>query len=125
MAPCYERIEALVDRTRKLVLLKKSERASRKVAIVLFGFPPNAGAAGTAAYLDVFQSLHNTMNAMALAGYNLEVPDTVEDLRQMVLDGNSTSFGQDANVHARVSADWIVKNTPWLSDIEDQWGLHR
>jgi magnesium chelatase subunit H len=122
MAPCYERIEALVDRTRKLVQLKKSERASRKVAIVLFGFPPNAGAAGTAAYLDVFQSLHNTMNAMALAGYNLEVPDCVEDLRQMVLDGNSTSFGQDANVHARVSADWIVKNTPWLSDVEDQWG---
>ena len=122
MAPCYERIEALVDRTRKLVLLKKSERASRKVAIVLFGFPPNAGAAGTAAYLDVFQSLHNTMKAMALAGYNLEVPDKVEDLRQLVLEGNSTSFGQDANVHARVSADWIVKNTPWLSDVEDQWG---
>lgn len=122
MAPCYERIEALVDRTRKLVSLKKSERASRKVAIVLFGFPPNAGAAGTAAYLDVFQSLHNTMKAMALAGYNLEVPDTVEDLRQMVLDGNSTSFGQDANVHVRVGADWIVKNTPWLSDVEDQWG---
>ncbi|NDI04937.1 MAG: magnesium chelatase subunit H [Rhodobacteraceae bacterium] len=122
MAPCYERIEALVDRSRKLVLLKKSECASRKVAIVLFGFPPNAGAAGTAAYLDVFQSLHNTMKAMALAGYNLEVPDKVEDLRQLVLEGNSTSFGQDANVHARVSADWIVKNTPWLSDVEDQWG---
>ena len=62
------------------------------------------------------------MNAMALAGYNLEVPDTVAELRQMVLEGNSTSFGQDANVHARVSADWIVKNTPWLSDVEDQWG---
>jgi magnesium chelatase subunit H len=122
MAPCYERIEALVDRSRKLVLLKKSECASRKVAIVLFGFPPNAGAAGTAAYLDVFQSLHNTMKAMALAGYNLEVPNKVEDLRQLVLEGNSTSFGQDANVHARVSADWIVKNTPWLSDVEDQWG---
>jgi magnesium chelatase subunit H len=122
MAPCYERIEALVDRTRKLVSLKKSERASRKVAIVLFGFPPNAGAAGTAAYLDVFQSLHNTMKAMALAGYNLEVPDKVEDLRQLMLEGNSTSFGQDANVHARVSADWIVKNTPWLSDVEEQWG---
>jgi magnesium chelatase subunit H len=23
---------------------------------------------------------------------------------------------------SRVSADWIVKNTPWLSDVEDQWG---
>lgn len=122
MAPCYERIEALVQRTKKLVALKKSERKTRKVAIVLFGFPPNAGAAGTAAYLDVFGSLHNTLIAMADAGYNLDVPKNVEDLRQLVLDGNSSSFGQDANVHARVSADWIVKNTPWLSDIEDQWG---
>jgi magnesium chelatase subunit H len=122
MAPCYERIEALVDRTRKLLLLKKSERSTRKVAIVLFGFPPNAGAAGTAAYLDVFSSLHNTMNAMASSGYELEVPATVDELRQMVLQGNASSFGQDANVHTRVSADWIVKNTPWLSDVEDQWG---
>jgi magnesium chelatase subunit H len=122
MAPCYERIEALVDRTRKLLLLKKSERSTRKVAVVLFGFPPNAGAAGTAAYLDVFSSLHNTMNAMASSGYELEVPATVDELRQMVLQGNASSFGQDANVHTRVSADWIVKNTPWLSDVEDQWG---
>jgi magnesium chelatase subunit H len=30
------------------------ERAERKVAIVLFNFPPNGGATGTAAYLSVF-----------------------------------------------------------------------
>ncbi len=122
MAPCFERIDALVARTEKLVALRLSERVNRRVGIVLFGFPPNAGAAGTAAYLDVFGSLHNTMGAMRDAGYTLDVPETVEALRDAVLGGNSKTLGQDANVAARVNADWILRNTPWLDEIETQWG---
>lgn len=122
MAPCFERIDALVARAKKLVALRKSQRAERKIGIVLFGFPPNAGAAGTAAYLDVFASLHNTLTAMKQAGYSVDVPETVADLRKVVLDGNAKQLGQDANVAARVNADWILKNTPWLDDIEAQWG---
>ena len=33
--------------------------ADKKVGVVLFGFPPNAGATGTSAYLDVFESFQN------------------------------------------------------------------
>ena len=43
-------------------------RAERKIAVVLFNFPPNAGAAGTAAYLSVFASLHNTLRALQARG---------------------------------------------------------
>ena len=38
--------------------------ADKTVAVVLYGFPPNAGAVGTAAYLSVFESLWNTLAAM-------------------------------------------------------------
>ena len=41
--------------------LRRTARAERKVAIVLFNFPPNAGNTGTAAYLGVFESLFNTL----------------------------------------------------------------
>ncbi len=122
MAPCFERIDALVSRTKKLVELRTSTQADRKVAVVLFGFPPNAGAAGTAAYLDVFASLHNTLLGMKADGYTLDVPDTVEELREAVLGGNAKQFGQDANVAHRLGGDWIVRNTPWLDEIEAQWG---
>ncbi len=57
MHVCAERAEALAARVEKLALLRRSERAERKVAIVLFNFPPNAGNTGTAAYLSVFESL--------------------------------------------------------------------
>ncbi|MEO0747454.1 MAG: magnesium chelatase subunit H [Pseudomonadota bacterium] len=122
MAPALERVDALADRVAKQAHLRRSQNHDRKVAIVLFGFPPNAGAAGTAAYLDVFNSLHNTLHAMAADGYDIDPPDTVEKLREAVLEGNASQYGQEANVHARVSADRIVANTPWLDDIEATWG---
>lgn len=122
MAPCPERIEVLAARVAKQVALRRSRVAERRVGIILFGFPPNAGAAGTAAYLDVFQSLHNTLHAMAARGYDLTPPETVEDLRAEVLGGNAAQYGQEANIAAHVSADEIVRGTPWLTEIETQWG---
>ena len=122
MAPAYERIAKLTERVEKLAYLRKTEVADKKVAIVLFGFPPNAGAAGTAAYLDVFSSLHNTLCAMKAAGYSVEVPEDVEALRDSVLQGSAKAYGQDANVEAHFSADQIVANIPWLDEIEAQWG---
>ena len=122
MAPCPERVETLAGRVMRLVNLRRGTVAERKIGIVLFGFPPNAGAAGTAAYLDVFNSLHNTLHAMAARGYDLTPPETVEELRQMVLEGSAAQYGQEANVAAHVGADQIVEQTPWLSEIEAQWG---
>ena len=122
MAPCPERIEHLAQRVRNLALLRRSQVAERKVGIVLFGFPPNAGAVGTAAYLDVFRSLHNTLHAMAARGYDLTPPATVEETRAALLEGSAQQYGQEANVAAHIGADDIVANTPWLDEIEAQWG---
>ncbi|MFN4101607.1 MAG: cobaltochelatase subunit CobN, partial [Pararhodobacter sp.] len=122
MAPCPERIARLADKTERLVRLRRSRLAERRVAVVLYGFPPNAGAVGTAAYLSVFESLFNTLHAMAAEGYTLTPPETVAALREMVLHGNARQYGQAANVAAHVSADDIVRGTPWLAEIEAAWG---
>ncbi len=122
MAACHERVGVLADKVLRLAALRRSEVASRKVAIVLYGFPPNAGAVGTAAYLSVFESLFNTLHAMKAAGHDLTPPASVDDLRDMVLKGNAARYGQPANVAAHVSADAIVRDTPWLAEIESVWG---
>ncbi|MBD3763487.1 MAG: magnesium chelatase subunit H [Rhodobacterales bacterium] len=122
MAPCPERIEALADKARRLALLRRSQVAARRVAIVLYGFPPNAGAAGTAAYLAVFESLHNVPGAMKAQGYDVDVPATVADLREAVLGGNAAWHGQPANVAATVPAAQIVARQKWLREIEGAWG---
>ncbi len=122
MAPCFERIEALAEKALRLAQLKRQATSTKKVGIVLFGFPPNAGAAGTAAYLNVFASLFNTLQAMKADGYTVELPDSVEALRDAVLGGSSAQYGQDANVAAHVSAEDMVRGTPNLGEIEEVWG---
>jgi magnesium chelatase subunit H len=117
-----ERAGRLAERVARLVALRRSERRDRKVAMVLFSFPPNAGNIGTAAYLGVFQSLHNTLRAMEAAGYGVEVPESVDALRDRVLQGNAAQFGSIANIAARIGADDHVRREPHLADIERQWG---
>jgi magnesium chelatase subunit H len=122
MAPCHERIARLAERAARLARLRRSDVARRRVAVVLFGFPPNAGAVGTAAYLSVFESLFNLLQRMATEGYTLTPPASVEALREAVLRGNADRFGQRANVVAHVPADRIVAQTPWLAEVESVWG---
>ncbi len=122
MEPCRERIDSLVEKTIRQMRLRRKDNAEKKVAVVLFGFPPNAGAVGTAAYLSVFESLMNTLRAMRARGYDVDVPESVEALRARVLEGNARQYGQEANVAAHVDADTIVRSTPPLHAIEAVWG---
>lgn len=122
MSPCTERVGVLAEKTLRLARLRQTRNADKRVGIVLFGFPPNAGAAGTAAYLSVFESLLNTLNAMKAEGYTLDVPATVDDLRAAVLGGNAAQYGQPAHVAGFVDADSIVRQTPHLKEVEAVWG---
>lgn len=122
MQVCAERAAMLAARVLKQVSLRRATRAERKVAVVLFNFPPNAGHAGTAAFLAVFESLHRVLQAMAREGYAVEVPTTAEELRARIVAGNAARFGTDANVFARIPAADHVRREPHLAEIEAQWG---
>ncbi|MEM9171511.1 MAG: magnesium chelatase subunit H [Pseudomonadota bacterium] len=123
MHSCPERAQTLAMRVARQVALRRQSRRERKVAIVLFNFPPNAGNAGTAAFLDVFGSLFNTLTQMREGGYDVgELPDSTDALRDMILTGNAAAHGADANVHALISADEHVRRERWLKEIEAQWG---
>jgi magnesium chelatase subunit H len=122
MQACPERVETLAARALKLVQLRRTERAERRLAIVLFNFPPNSGAVGSAAYLSVFASLHNTLTALKAGGYEVEVPPTVEALRLRLVEGNAARFGTDANVYRRIPAEDHIRRERHLAEIEGQWG---
>ena len=122
MFTCAERTEMLTARVERLVRLRHKPRAERKLAIVLFNFPPNAGSVGTAAYLSVFQSLFNTLQRLSTEGYRVELPDSVDDLRQRLLQGNASQYGTQANVLHAIDTAHHVQHERWLSEIEAQWG---
>lgn len=122
MHSCIERADALAARVGKLVDLRRSERAERRVAAVVFNFPPNAGATGTAAFLSVFESLYNTLAAMAREGYTVTMPASVDALRDGIITGNAARFGAMANVHHRIPANEHLRREKYLKEIEAQWG---
>jgi magnesium chelatase subunit H len=122
MLSCPERATMLAARLAKLVALRRSERAQRKVGIVLFNFPPNAGNTGTAAYLSVFESLHRTLGAMRDSGYRVDVPSGVDELRERIISGNAAQYGAMANVHKRIPVGDHVRRERFLKEIEAQWG---
>ncbi len=117
-----ERIEMLAARVERLVRLRNKPVASRRVGIVLFNFPPGAGHTGTAMSLAVFESLHATLRALAAEGYTVDVPESVDALREAIVEGNAVRFGAHANVHARIDVDDHVRSEQWLDEIERQWG---
>jgi magnesium chelatase subunit H len=117
-----ERAAMLAARVARIVRLRRKRAAERNIAVVLFNFPPNAGNVGTAAYLAVFESLFNTLHGLAKAGYDVELPASVDDLRERILGGNAAMFGTPANVAARMPVDNHVRHQRWLDEIEGQWG---
>ena len=122
MAGHPERAAMLAARVARLVQLRRTPRSDRKLAVLLFNFPPNAGSTGTAAYLSVFESLHRTLQALDREGYRVDVPATVDALRVRIIEGNAARFGADANVAARIPVDDHVRRQRWLPEIERQWG---
>lgn len=117
-----ERAAMLAERVERLIALRRTAKAERKLGIVLFNFPPNAGATGSAAFLAVYESLHRTLLSLKADGYNVEVPATADALREAILGGNSARYGSGANVHARIAVDDHVRRERHLTEIEAQWG---
>jgi magnesium chelatase subunit H len=66
-----ERVRKLTSRVKGWTSLKRTPKADRKIAVSLYGFPPNVGAVGTAALLDVPRSLDNLLGCLHKEGYDL------------------------------------------------------
>lgn len=117
-----EETRRLARRAARAAGLRHKANAQKKVAIVLFNFPPNKGNVGTAAYLAVFESLFRTMTRLKGDGYEVDVPANTEELRKMVVEGNSTTYGTSANLHTHLATADYQRLFPHWQEIEPLWG---
>lgn len=122
IAPLPAEVELAAERIARRVDLRHKANAEKRVAIVLFNFPPSLGNAGTAAYLDVFASLHRLLEELRRDGYQVEVPDSPEALRRVVVEGNTLDHGTDGNVADYLSVDDYRRLFPHYAALEPYWG---
>jgi len=120
--PLEDRCRRFARRLRRWNTLRTAPRDQTKLAIVLFCFPPNKGNIGTAADLDVFPGVFDVLKRLREEGYNVEIPDSADSLRERLLGGNSEGFGAPANVAYRMNVDEYRRLCPYVREIENDWG---
>ncbi|MEO1671667.1 MAG: magnesium chelatase subunit H, partial [Cyanobacteria bacterium J06631_2] len=114
-----ERLHRLTGRLKKWISLRHTPTSNRKLAIILYNFPPGYGAAGTAALLNVPKSLLNLLHALKAQGYEVgELPvDGEEIIRQVKeADESATPVNQ---VNVRTLEKWL--GYLQTSRVEKQW----
>ncbi|MBD2502095.1 magnesium chelatase subunit H [Anabaena azotica] len=133
-----ERVQRLIGRVKNWIALRQKPASERKIAIILYGFPPGYGAVGTAALLNVPRSLIKLLHALKDQGYNVgDIPEDGEELIRQVKEADEKTETTDAHqlthidigVHRRSSAVNTVNARTlekWLgylrtSRIEKQW----
>ena len=120
--PLKEESAALAARVSRWLRLRKTAPAEKKIAVVLFNFPPNLGNAGTAAFLEVFESLWRLMVQLKEHGYDIDLPTSAGELRDRMLEGNRLVYGTDGNVAAHYPVELYRKHFPAYEEIEPFWG---
>ena len=78
-----ERVGRKAARIARWLELRRKPSAEKRVAVVVYNYPPGEENVGAAAYLDVFASLEALLRALAGAGYKVE-PKTKEELTALV-----------------------------------------
>ncbi len=119
-----DRIEAIAQRAMKWANLRRKPKCQKKVAITVFSFPPDKGNVGTAAYLDVFGSIYEVVNALRNNGYDVEdLPESAEELMQAVIhDAQAQYSSPELNVAYRMSVPEYEALTPYSQRLHESWG---
>ena len=119
-----DRVEAIAGRSIRWANLRLKPRAEKKLAITVFSFPPDKGNVGTAAYLDVFGSIHRVLEEMRSRGYQVgNVPTTAKALMELVLkDPEAMEGSPELAIAHRMSVAEYEKLTPYSERLEENWG---
>ncbi|MFB2970026.1 cobaltochelatase subunit CobN [Aerosakkonema sp. BLCC-F183] len=114
-----ERVKRLTGRLKKWISLRRTPPSERKIAIILYGFPPGYGATGTAALLNVPKSLIKFLQALKAEGYTVgNLPEDGEELIRWVkvADENPTPalpvHGEGARFSTSVNGEGARFSTP-------------
>lgn len=120
----YDRVQQLSERAVNWANLRKKKNADKRVAITVFSFPPDKGNIGTAAYLDVFSSIHNVLRELEKDGYDVgQLPETSDELIQEVLhDKEATYSSPDMNVQYRMPVSEYEELCEYSDKLHEYWG---
>jgi cobaltochelatase CobN len=131
VAPIADRVERLAARLAAWIRLRRLANQDKKVAFIIYDYPPGEDNLGSAAYLDVFASLRKLLLILRDEGYQVRDIPEVADFPERFLsqglindarwggEGRSLSAGQA--VSPEVYGQWLA-GLPAAPEITQTWG---
>ncbi|MEB3830030.1 magnesium chelatase subunit H [Phormidium sp. CCY1219] len=120
-----ERVKRLTGRIQRWIELRRTPTRDRKLAVILYGFPPGYGATGTAALLNVPRSLLQFLHALKERGYTVgELPEEGEEAIRRVKEADENpTLTQGTDGEGFVTVKTLYKWLGYLRAhrIEKQW----
>ncbi len=119
-----DRVEAIAERVIRWASLRTKPRLAKKLAITVFSFPPDKGNVGTAAYLDVFGSIHRVLEEMKRKGYDVQnLPRDAKALMEAAInDPEALQGAPELAIAHRMSVEEYERLTPYSERLEENWG---
>jgi len=89
--PIDDRISRIAARIKNWNLLRNLQNEEKRVAIIVYNYPPGEANLGRASYLDVFKSVGKLIERMAEEGYRIDLPE--KDLHLLFQDFSIVNSG--------------------------------
>ena len=106
-----ERTKRLTGRVKNWLKLQQKPAGEKKIAIILYGFPPGYGATGTAALLNVPKSLIKLLKTLQQQGYHVgALPESGEDIVAWVKKADESLQREEVeqkSVNVRTLEHWL------------------
>jgi len=130
-----DRVRVLAERIRRWTSLACKPNQEKRIAVVVYGFPPGAGATGTAALLNVPRSLVRLLRALHEAGFNLGAPEVYQSFLEdesgerlleairaadQVVEGSGVPVDKITTVHADELQSWLPREI--ATRVAKNWG---
>ncbi|MHA1333566.1 MAG: magnesium chelatase subunit H [Candidatus Odinarchaeia archaeon] len=128
-----DRVEKLARRAVKWLKLKRKENREKRIALIIYNYPPGEENIGKVAYLNVFGSVSRLLKAMKKRGYNVSYTPSAEEIKDLLLSNGVVNSGEwtltpeNAEKLPKVNLNeysaWL-KNMPSSSTekIVNEWG---
>ncbi len=128
LAPIEDRIDRVAYRAHNWSQLRRMDNGDKRLAILLYNYPPGEESIGSASFLDTFSSLAALLEALAAAGYNTS-PMTARELRETFVQqglSNSPAWSkrqQPPGIHIDAAAyGALTRDLPGAEAIDAAWG---
>ncbi|KAJ7564346.1 hypothetical protein O6H91_02G013900 [Diphasiastrum complanatum] len=120
----HKRVEQLCTRAINWADLKRKSKAEKKLAVTVFSFPPDKGNVGTAAYLNVFSSIHSVLKELRSDGYNVNgLPENAEALIEEIIQDKEAKFSSpNLNIAYKMNVREYEHLTSYSKALEESWG---